>query len=197
MSNLPYLRCGFAAAILCCAFTLMAQSGVEPAQPPQPQWQYGGFIDIAYALDFNHPSNDVFRSRGTAWHVDEVDLNMAGAYVKKRTSEASRWGTELLIQGGKDSEVFGFSATAPNLPGSKWLQHLGLANVSYLAPTGKGLTIQAGIFGSLVGYDSLYSKDNLSYTRPWGADFTPYLMMGVNASYAFNDKLTGALFAIN
>jgi len=57
--------------------------------------------------------------------------------------------------------------------------------------------VQGGIFGSLVGYDGLYSKDNLSYTRPWGADFTPYLMMGVNASYPFSDKLTAVLFAIN
>jgi hypothetical protein len=62
---------------------------------------------------------------------------------------------------------------------------------------GKGLTIQGGIFGSLIGYDSLYAKDNFNYTRPWGADFTPYLMLGVNASYPFNEKLTGTIFVIN
>src|SRR5207244_4188046 len=42
-----------------------------------------------------------------------------------------------------------------------------------------------------------YAKDNFNYTRPWGADFTPYLMMGVAASYPFNAKLTGAFFVIN
>jgi len=172
------------------------------SQEPQaalsiPQWQYGGFIDLGYLLDFNHPANGIFRSRGTTSHVDEVDLNMGAVYVKKKASELSRWGTELTLQAGKDSEVFGFSATAPNLPGSKWLRHLGLADVSYLAPVGKGLTLQGGIFGSLIGYDSLYAKDNFSYTRPWGADFTPYLMMGVNASYPFNDKLTGTAFVVN
>src|SRR5262249_13966383 len=54
-----------------------------------------------------------------------------------------------------------------------------------------------GIFGSLIGYDSLYAKDNFNYTRPWGADFTPYLMLGVNASYPFSEKLTGTFFAVN
>jgi hypothetical protein len=93
--------------------------------------------------------------------------------------------------------VFGFSATAPNLAGAEWLGHLGLANVSYLAPAGKGLTLQAGIFASLVGYDSLYAKDNFNYTRPWGADFTPYLMTGVNASYPGTDNVTGTILLIN
>lgn len=175
---------------------LSQEASTQPS-PPAPQWQYGGFIDFGYSFDFNHPANHLFRSRGTVWHVDELDLNMAAAYAKKRTSELSRWGAELTVQVGKDSEVFGFSATAPPLPGAEWLRHIGLADVSYLAPVGKGLAIQGGIFASLIGYDSLYPKDNLSYTRPWGADFTPYLMMGVNASYPFSDRLTGTLFVIS
>src|SRR4029453_15355067 len=158
---------------------------------PNPYAQYGVFIDVAYLRAFNDPVNDVFRSRGTAWHVNDPYLNMAGSYVKKRASDASRWSAELLVQTGKDDEIFGFSATAPNLDGSDWLRHLGLANVSYIAPVGKGLTFQGGIFGSLIGYDSLYAKDNFNYTRPWGADFTPYLMLGGHAAYPFTDKLTG------
>ena len=93
--------------------------------------------------------------------------------------------------------MFGFSATAPNLAGADWMGHLGLANVSYLAPVGKGLTLQGGIFASFIGYDSLYAKDNFNYTRPWGADFTPYLMTGVNASYSVTDKATATVFAVN
>lgn len=173
-----------------------------PSEEPQttqstPPWQYGGFADVGYLLDFNHPSNHLFRSRGTTFHVDELNLEMAGLYLRKPTSESSRWGTELTLQAGKDSQVFGFSATAPNVAGSKWLRHLGPTNVSYLAPVGKGLTLQGGIFGSFISYDSLYAKDNFEYTRPWGADFTPYFMLGVNASYPFTSKLTGTLFVVN
>ncbi|MGB8474609.1 MAG: outer membrane beta-barrel protein [Candidatus Acidiferrum sp.] len=174
----------------------------EPGNPQtapslHPQWAYGGFLDAAYLLDFNHPANDLFRSRGTAYKVDEPILNMQAAYLLKNASESSRWGLELTLQGGQDTRSFGFSATAPNLPGSEWLRHLGPTDVSYLAPVGKGLTVQAGIFSSLIGYDSLYAKDNFSYTRPWGADLTPYLMMGVNVRYPFTNKLTAAAFVVN
>jgi hypothetical protein len=169
---------------------------IHSSGPPDPGWQYGGFADLGYLHDFNDPSNHLFRSRGTTFHVDEVDLNMATLYLKKPASEGSRWGMELTLQAGKDSEVFGFSATAPNLAGSDWLKHLGPANVSYLIPLGEGLTFQGGIFGSFIGYDSLYAKDNLTYTRPWGADFTPYLMMGVNAQYPFSGSVAGTLFLI-
>ena len=175
-----------------------SQADVRPAvPPPAAEWTYGGFVDAAYLRDFNDPANHLFRSRGTAFHVNEWDLNMAGAYVKKKASDQSRWGTEVLVQGGKDEEVFGFSATAPNIAGADELGHLGLANVSYLAPLGTGLTIQGGVFTSVIGYDSLYAKDNVNYTRPWGADFTPYLMTGVNASYALSDKATATMFVVN
>jgi hypothetical protein len=135
---------------------------------PAPPWQFGAFTDVGYLRDFNDPGNHLFRSRGTAFHVNEFDLNMAAVYLRKPASESSRWGTELTLQGGKDSEVFGFSATAPNLSGSKWLRHLGPTDVSYLAPVGKGLTLQGGIFSSLIGYDSLTPKTT-STTRARGA----------------------------
>ncbi len=168
-----------------------------PAQTSQPVWQYGGFVDVGYLHDFNYPANHLFRSRGTAFRVNEVNVNMAALYLRKTASEGSRWGTELTLQTGTDSEVFGFSATAPNLDASRWLRHLGPTNVSYLAPIGRGLTVQGGIFSSLIGYDSLYAKDNFTYTRPWGADFTPYMMLGVNVQYPLTEKLSGTVFLSN
>jgi hypothetical protein len=185
--------------------TLLLWVGPANAQAPDPSqnqpaaasWKAGGFLDTAYILDFNHPGNDVFRSRSTAYRMDDVIVNMAAAYVRKTASEGSRWGLEFTPQAGQDTRLFGFSAVAPNLPGFKGLRHLGPTDVSYLFPLGKGLTIQGGIFNSLIGYDSLYAKDNLTYTRPWGGDNTPYLMMGLNASYPFNDKVTGTFFVVN
>ena len=160
-------------------------------------WQYGGFVDVGYLNSFDDPANHVFRNRGTTPRVDEWDINMAGAFLKKIASEQSRLGVELTAQTGQDSKIFGFSATAPNIGGADFLLHLGPTNVSYLAPIGKGLTIQGGIFSSLIVYDSLYAKDNFNYTRPWGADYTPYLMLGANASYPITAKVTGTFAVVN
>lgn len=164
---------------------------------PNSEWHYGGFVDAGYLLDFNHPANHLFRSRGSTPRVDEVKLSMAAIYLRKNASPHSRWGLEVTLHAGEDSKMFGFSATAPNFPGANWLRHLGPTNVSFLAPAGKGLTIQAGYFNSFIGYDSLYAKNNFNYTRPWGADFTPYFMFGVNASYPFTRKLSAAVFVVN
>jgi hypothetical protein len=71
----------------------------DEAKQSPPKWQYGGFIDLAYPLNFNHPANHLFRSRGTAFHTDSVWLNMAGFYVRKRPSEDTRWGGELTAHG--------------------------------------------------------------------------------------------------
>lgn len=160
-------------------------------------WSYGGFIDLGYSLDFNFPANHVFRSRSTTPRVNELDLNMAGAFIKKDATEQSRWGMELMGHGGQDAKEFGFAVNEPKVGSSDQLRHFGRANLSYLAPVGNGLTIQGGLFNSFIGYDSLYAKDNINYTRPWGGDYTPYLMFGINVSYPFSTQLTGTLFVIN
>lgn len=174
------------------------QAPASPEQQPvAPLWSYGGFADLGVLLDFNYPPNHLFRDRSTTFKVNELDLNMAVVYVKKDATEKSRWGTELTWQAGRDSEGFGFGVNEPEVSGSRWLRHFGPTDVSYLAPVGNGLTIQAGLFNSLIGYDSLYARDNFTYTRPWGGDYTPYLMFGVNASYPFTKKLTVTLYVIN
>src|SRR5689334_3745711 len=164
---------------------------------PSPEWHYGGFVDLGYSLNFNFPENHQFRDRSTTPKVNELDLNMAGVYIRKDPTEASRWGTEWLVQGGEDSKNFGFATNVPNVSGSDVWRHFGRANVSYLAPAGNGLSLQAGLFNSFIGYESLYAKDNGNYTRAWIADYSPYLMFGANAQYQFNERWSGVFFIIN
>jgi len=77
--------------------------------PPNHPWHYGAFFDLGYLRDFNDPSNHLFRNRSTTPRVNELDLNMAGIFFSKDASANSRWGTELLVQAGEDSKIFGFS----------------------------------------------------------------------------------------
>src|SRR5258708_38253319 len=75
----------------------------SPHQPPQPEkraWQYGGFADIGYLRDFNDPTNDLFRSRGTTFHVNEWDVNMAGAYLPKQATQPSDFGFLFSLHPG-------------------------------------------------------------------------------------------------
>lgn len=164
---------------------------------PSAGWRYGAYLDIGGIVNFNVPENNLWRSRATASRHNQAAPNMVLAYVRKDVSEASRWGMELGAQGGYDSVDFAFLQGESKVGGADVLRHVHRANASYLAPLGNGLTITAGLFNSLMGYESLYAKDNANYTRSWIADNTPYMMFGVNAAYPVNDRLTVTTFVIN
>ena len=160
-------------------------------------WHYGGFVDSAYLVDFNFPDNHDFRSRSTTRKVNQYALNMAQAYVRKDISDQSPWGMEFGVQAGYDANEFAFLQGEPNVGGSDTLKHFSRANVSYLAPVGRGLTVTAGLFNSFIGYESLYARENPNYTRSWIADNSPYMMFGVNGRYPVRDDLQLTLYVIN
>lgn len=164
---------------------------------PSAGWRYGAYLDIGGIGNFNVPENGLWRSRTTASRHNQAAPNMVLAYVRKDVSEASRWGMELGAQGSYDSVDFAFLQGESKVGGADVLRHVHRANASYLAPLGNGLTITAGLFNSLMGYESLYARDNTNYTRSWIADNTPYMMFGVNAAYPVNDRLTVTAFVIN
>jgi len=186
---------------------VLNQGSEENASPPSPpstattsstdDWHYGAYLDLSYIQNFNFPLNRRWRSRTTTERNDELTPNMALVYVRKDATESSRWGTELGAQFGYDTDNFAFLNNEPKVWGADALRHIHRANVSYLAPVGNGLTVTAGLFNSLIGYESLYAKDNFYYTRSWAADNTPYMMFGVNAKYPVNENLAVAAFIIN
>lgn len=113
---------------------------------------------------------------------------MVYGYVKKDASAASRWGMEFAVQDGYDSQNFAFAQGEPKVGGADTLRRLARANVTYLAPVGNGLTLTAGVFDSLIGYESLYSRNNLNYTRAWISENSPYAMFGVSVRYRFSQE---------
>lgn len=139
-------------------------------------WHAGAFLDVSYALNFNFPENHLWRSKSTTPRVNELAPNVAMGYVRKDATNASRWGLELGLQAGYDTNAL---VPSPNpgrdkpVDGADTLRHISRANVSYLAPIGNGLTITAGLFNSYIGYQSFYAINNLNYTRSYMADNAP------------------------
>ena len=69
-----------------------------------PNWHYGGFVDLGYSLDFNFPENHLFRNRATTPRVNELDLNMAGVYVRKdATTDSADMRVAVTGTGGADT----------------------------------------------------------------------------------------------
>lgn len=123
-----------------------------------------------------------------------------GGYIRKDATERSRWGLEFGLQEGTDTDSLVPSAVPGRrepVPHARQLKHFSHANVSYLAPIGNGLSLKAGLFSSYIGYQSIYSRYNLNYTRSYMADNAPYFMFGLGAIYPVNTEVQVGFYVIN
>lgn len=116
--------------LLVCVWLL----SVAPAHTAE-LWQYGGFADVAYLHNFNNPENHQWRSKQTSPRTNELAPNMGLVYLRKDPAEQSRWGVELALQAGYDTDDL---APDPQPGGSQpiggadTLRHIARANATYL-----------------------------------------------------------------
>ncbi len=125
---------------------------------------------------------------------------MVLGYVRKDVTPQSRWGMEFGGQTGYDTDALVLEPIPGRrkpVDGADTLRHFSRANVSYLVPVGNGLKLTGGLINSYIGYQSIYSKNNLNYTRSYMADAAPYFMFGLEARYPVSQTLDLGLYVIN
>jgi hypothetical protein len=181
--------------LLCC-IQLALPHETESAEV----WQYGGFADLGYLHNLNHPENHLWRSKETSVRTNEWAPNMGLIYLRKDPAEHSRWGVELALQAGYDTDALVPEPQADGsqpLSGADTLRHIARANVSYLAPIGRGLTMTAGLMKGTKSYEEFYAKYNLNYTRAYLTDYNPNFVIGFGASYPVTQSLELGLYVVN
>ena len=123
-------------------------------------------------------------------------FNIAEFSVKKDPSERYPFGFGLVVTAGQDSQknhaigifrddndMFAFRNT------SKF--DLEEAYVAYQVPLGTGLTLKAGKFVTLLGYEVIESPNNLNFSRSFLFGLAiPLTHVGALASYSFTDWLS-------
>lgn len=196
MSNVGYKREARLRIIL---FFLPCVLSIDMAQAVE-LWQYGGFADVGYGQNFNHPRNHLWRSKQTTPRTNELAPNMGLVYVRKDPGLPSRWGIELALQAGYDTDNL-VPTPQPGDPrpvsGADVLRHIARANLSYLAPIGQGLTFTAGLFKGTKSYEEFYAKYNLNYTRAYLTDYNPNFLIGFGASYPVTKSFELGLYVVN
>lgn len=181
--------------IVCFALCVLVCEAAQGAD----LWQYGGFADVGYLHNSNHPDNHLWRSKQTSPRTNELAPNMGLVYLRKDPAEHSRWGVEVALQAGYDTDDLIPNAQpggAQPISGADTLRHLARANVSYLAPIGEGLTFTAGLFKGSKSYEEFYAKYNLNYTRAYLTDYNPNFLIGFGASYPVTKSLELGLYVV-
>src|SRR5258708_12108356 len=118
-------------------------------------------------------------------------FNMAEISVKKDPSDKYPFGFGVVFTGGEDAQknhsvgIFRDLQDAPRQ--TKWIV-LEEAYLAYKVPLGSGLTLKAGKFVTLLGYEVIESPNNLNFSRSllFGLAI-PFTHTGGLLSYSFTD----------
>lgn len=159
-----------------------------PAAPAAPaaSTELGGLVDVYYDYYSTTPTGDALYRNFDTRH-NQFALSMAQVWLAKAPTTDSRIGFKFKLNFGPASSNFIHAIE----PGGAPYQNIQEAYISYLAPAGKGLQIDAGVFVTPHGAEVIEAKDNMNYSR--GLLFAlaiPYYHSGVRFSYAASDKVT-------
>jgi Putative beta-barrel porin-2, OmpL-like. bbp2 len=186
----------------------LAEPAVSPAfaqAPAEPETKPATFRDelrLFSYLETSYTWNLAGAGRGgvnelRVYDYDEgFTFNMAEFSIKKDPSEQYPFGFGLVLTAGKDAQknhslgifrdaddAFPFRNTPP--------VDLQEAYVSIKIPLGSGLTVKAGKWASLLGYEVIESPSNLNFSRGFLFNFAgPFTHTGVVAAYSPAQWLT-------
>src|SRR5690349_3730160 len=149
-------------------------------------------IDTYYGYNFNNPVGRVNLLRAYDVLSNEFSLNQASLIFEHspNVSEGRRWGGRLDLQYGQATDTL--QGNPSNEPRPDIYRNIFQAYGTYVVPIGKGLTVDFGKWGSSLGIEGNYSKDQMNYSRSFWFDFLPFYHMGLRA----NIPITNA-FSIN
>lgn len=154
-------------------------------------------LDGYYGYNFNRPAGAVNLLRAYDVSSNSFSLNQASIIVERAPdlSAGRRWGGRLDLMFGQATETQQGSPANEARP--QVYRHIFQAYGTYVAPVGKGLTVDFGKWASALGIEGNYTKDQLNYSRAYWFNFLPFYHFGTRANYAFNEKINVGYWLVN
>jgi hypothetical protein len=154
-------------------------------------------LDEYYGYNFNKPVGRVNALRAYDVLSNNISLNQADVVFERAPDAASGrpFGMRIDLQFGQATDTLQGNPT--NEPRPEIYRNIFQAYGTYIAPIGNGLTIDIGKWGSSIGIEGNYTKDQINYSRAFWFDFLPFYHMGVRAAYKLNDYLTLNYWIVN
>lgn len=155
------------------------------------------FLDAYYAYNFNQPIGRVNELRAYDVLSNAFSINQAGVVFENQPDpdHGKRYGVRLDFQFGQATEAL--QGNPSNEPRPEIYRNIFQAYGTYVAPIGKGLTIDLGKFASSLGYEGNYTKDQINYSRSFWFNFLPFYHLGLRANYKFNDVVAVNYWMVN
>lgn len=168
----------------------LAQTAESSAPPPAGaetfHWkrvQYGGYVDVFYDLNYNHPDSGLSQLQAFNLTADRWSLASATASL---SMEAAPVGFRVDFGAGRVYDAFWLSEPSH----TNWTRHLLNAYVSVRPAAGKGLQFDIGKFVTSAGAEVTESHLNWNYSRSLLFAFGPYYHTGLRATVPLGQKWT-------
>lgn len=166
---------------LCAVAIINAASGQSKDSSAAPPLTVGGFVDAYYCFNFADPLSHTNQLRNFDVTHDQFVISTAEISV---TKVAAPVGFRVDVDLGPTNDIVQSNATGS-------IANVGQAYITYVAPVGRGLTIDAGKFVTHMGLEVIKAKDDYNYSRSLlFALSIPYYHLGARASYPVSDALT-------
>ncbi len=152
-----------------------------------------GSLDVSYGFNFNQPAGPSAGSLDAL--ANPFALNLAELMLD-RPAEAEKHRVGYRIAFGFGQAMDAVYAGDPGDPAVA--RYLKEAYLSYLAPLGRGLTLDLGRFVTPAGAEVIESNDDWNHSR--GLLFTyamPFSHVGLRAKYAFNNRYSLTGYVVN
>jgi hypothetical protein len=146
-------------------------------------------FDGYYEYDFNHPIGRIQYLRAYDVLNNSFSINQADVMLDldPDVAEGRRYGVRLDLQFGQATDTL--QGNPSNEVRPQIYRNIFQAYGTYVVPLGKGLNVDFGKWGSSLGIEGNYTKDQVNYSRSFFFDYLPFYHMGVRATYKVNDKL--------
>ena len=103
-----------------------------------------------------------------------------------KPDEGKRWGVRLDLQWGQATQTL--QGNPVNEPRPDIYRNIFQAYGTYVAPVGRGLTIDFGKWASSLGMEGNYTKDQINYSRSLWFSYLPFYHTGARVTYNFTDQ---------
>lgn len=158
---------------------VLCQVGFPQGKQETSSFSVDGYIETYYVYDFNNPESNTRPGFIYSFNRhNEVNLNLGFIRGSYNTNNVR---TNLALMSGTYA-----NANLTGEPGV--LKNVFEANAGVKISAIKNLWIDAGIFGSHIGFESAVGKDCWNLTRSIQADNTPYYEAGVRISYTTDNE---------
>jgi hypothetical protein len=199
---MPLIRVlGAVAALLAVTVTGVAAQTAPPAAPAPPKTLWEEHTLFAY-IENSYVWNLGNTGRGDVNELRLYDFdagytfNVAEFSIKKDPSERHPFGYGLVLTAGLDSQknhAVGIFRDGDDAFPFRNTEKFDLQEAygSYKLPLGTGLTLKAGKFVTLLGYEVIEAPNNLNFSRSFLFSFAiPLTHVGALLSYAPTDWMT-------